>query len=189
MDDPYVYPGTDVLRNKEDIRDADELAAFERMATANRMETLSDDVPITAEGYRAIHHYLFQDVYDWAGKGRLVDIARTDDLFCLTPYIEQELAKRFAAIQAENYLRGLSAEQFAARAAHHMSELNAIHPFRDGNGRAQRAFLFVLGRRAGHDIDMERINAQAWNDASRESFRTGNSGTMRDVIANATRRQ
>jgi fido (protein-threonine AMPylation protein) len=52
MTDPYVYPGTDVLRNKENIRDSRELEAFERTATANRMETLPDNTPITAEGYR-----------------------------------------------------------------------------------------------------------------------------------------
>jgi cell filamentation protein, protein adenylyltransferase len=189
MSDPYVYPGTNVLRNKEDIRDAEELEAFERLATANRMETLPDSVPITAEGYCAIHRYLFQDVYDWAGQYRLVDIARTDDLFCLAPYIERELAKRFAAIQSENSLRGLSPEQFAARAADHMTELNAIHPFREGNGRTQRAFLFVLGRQAGHDIAMERIDARAWNEASRDSFRTGNPRAMHDVIAAAIYQQ
>jgi cell filamentation protein len=64
MSDPHVYPGTDVLRNREDIRDAEELVAFERVATANRMETLPDNVPISAEGYCAIHRYLFQDVHD-----------------------------------------------------------------------------------------------------------------------------
>jgi cell filamentation protein len=185
MNDPYVYPGTDVLRNKENIRDARELEAFERTATANRMETLPDNTPITAEGYREIHRYIFQDVYDWAGKARMVDIAKDDDLFCLAPYIDQELAKRFEAIRAENGLRGLSAEEFAARAADHISELNAIHPFREGNGRTQRAFLFVLGRQAGHEVDMTRIDPQAWNDASRESFRTGDPTPMRNVIASA----
>ena len=59
MTDPYLYPGTDVLRNKENIRDARELQAFERMATASRMETLLDDTPITAEGYCEIHRYIF----------------------------------------------------------------------------------------------------------------------------------
>ena len=49
MTDPYLYPGTDVLRSKENIRDARELQAFERMATASRMETLLDDTPITAD--------------------------------------------------------------------------------------------------------------------------------------------
>jgi cell filamentation protein len=92
MIDPYLYPGTDVLRNKENIRDARELQAFERMATASRMETLLDDTPITAEGYCEIHRYIFQDVYDWAGEVRTVDIAKSDGLFCLAPYIDQELA-------------------------------------------------------------------------------------------------
>jgi fido (protein-threonine AMPylation protein) len=60
MIDPYLYPGTDVLRNKENIRDASELEALERMATANRMETLPDDIPVTVEGYREIHRYIFR---------------------------------------------------------------------------------------------------------------------------------
>jgi cell filamentation protein len=185
MTDPYVYPGTDVLRNKENIRDARELEAFERMATANRMETLSDNTPVTAEGCREIHRYIFQDVYGWAGKVRTVDMAKNDDLFCRAAYIDQELAKRFEAIQAENSLRDLSAEEFAARAADHISELNAIHPFREGNGRTQRAFLFMLGRQAGHEVDMTRIDPRAWNDASRDSFRTGDSRSLRDIIAAA----
>ncbi len=185
MSDPYVYPRTNVLRNKENIRDARELEAFERTATANRIETLPDDTPITAEGYREIHRYIFQDIYDWAGKARTVDIAKNDELFCLAPYIDRELAKRFEAIRAENWLRGFSTEEFAARAADHISELNAIHPFREGNGRTLRAFLFVLGRQAGHEVDMTRIDPQAWNDASRESFRTGDSRSLRDIIAAA----
>jgi len=185
MIDPYVYPGTDVLRNKEDIRDAHELEAFERMATASRMETLPDSLPMTAEGYCEIHRYIFQDVYDWAGKVRTVDIAKNDDLFCLALYIGQELAKRFDAIRAENDLRGLRADEFAARAADHISELNAIHPFREGNGRVLRAFLVVLGRQAGHDVDVAQIAPRAWNDASRESFRTGDAAPLHGVIAGA----
>jgi cell filamentation protein len=187
MSDPYVYPGTDVLRNNENIRDAEELAAFECLATANRIETLPDDFPVTPEGYRAIHRYIFQDVYDWAGDYRVVDIARADDLFCLVPYIAQQLAKRFEAIQSEDNLRGLGVEDFAARAAEHIIELNAIHPFREGNGRTVGAFLFLLARQAGHDIHMERIDAASWNEASRASFRTGDSRAMRNIIADAIR--
>jgi cell filamentation protein, protein adenylyltransferase len=91
MIDPYVYAGTDVLRNKEDIRDAHELQAFERMATANRLETLPDNIAISAEGFREIHRYIFQDVYDWAGKERTVDIAKNTDLFCLAPTLGESL--------------------------------------------------------------------------------------------------
>jgi cell filamentation protein len=185
MSDPYCYPGTDVLRNTRNIQDAKELAAFERTLTANRLEGLPDDFPITPEGYRAIHRYIFLDLYDWAGEHRIVDIARAENLFCLVPYIAQELEKRFKAIQSENTLRGLHAQDFATRAAEHLVELNAIHPFREGNGRTLRAFLFVLARQAGHEIKMERIDAVAWNEASRVSFRTGDSRAMRDIIANA----
>jgi cell filamentation protein len=187
MSDPYCYSGTDVLRNIDNIRDAEELAVFERFSTANRIETLPADLPITPEGYRAIHRHIFQDVYDWAGEYRLVDIARADSLFCLVPYIAQELTKRFGAIRSENNLRGLDAQGFAARTAEHVVELNAIHPFREGNGRTLRTFLFVLARQAGHDINMERIDAVTWNEASRVSFRSGDSQAMRNIIADAIR--
>lgn len=71
MQHPYCYPGTDVLRNKENIRDKDDLEAFERMASARRLETLSlDSLPITVAGLREIHRYMLQDVYDWAGEYR-----------------------------------------------------------------------------------------------------------------------
>jgi cell filamentation protein len=187
MSDPYCYPGTDILRNIRNIQDAEELEAFERSLSANRLETLPDDFPITPEGYRAIDRYIFLDLYDWAGEYRVVDIARVDNLFCLAPYIAQELAKRFKAIQSENNLHGLDAEDFAARAAEHVIELNAIHPFREGNGRTLRAFLFVLARQAGHDIKMERIDGVPWIEASRVSFRTGDTRAMRNIIANAIR--
>jgi cell filamentation protein len=90
-------------------------------------------------------------------------------------------------IQSKNYLRGLGVADFAERAAEHVIELNAIHPFREGNGRALRAFLFLLARQAGHDIKVERIDALTWNEASRVSFRSGDSRAMRNIIADAIR--
>src|SRR5882724_579085 len=81
MDHPYCYPGTDVLRNKEDIRDADELEQFERGHSARRLESLPSNIPITVAGYRRIHRYMLQDVYDWAGEYRWVDTGRTGP-FC-----------------------------------------------------------------------------------------------------------
>ena len=68
-----------------------------------------------------------------------------------------------------------------------MVELNAIHPFREGNGRTLRAFLFVLARQAGHDINIERIDPLSWNKASRVSFRTGDSQAMREIIVDTIR--
>jgi len=93
--------------------------------------------------------------------------------------------KRFAALHAEDHLRGLPPERFAARAAEHICELNAIHPFLDGNGRALRAFLEVLARQAGHHIDLARIDPNAWNAAAKRSYESQDYRLMHRVIAGA----
>jgi cell filamentation protein len=152
MQHPYCYPGTDVLRNKENIRDNVELEAFERTHSADRLETLPRNLPISVAGYREIHRYMLQDVYDWAGEYRTVDTGRTAP-FCKAEFIGRHMDARFAAINAEDNLRGLAPERFAARAAEHICELNAIHCFLDGNGRTQRAFLDALAAEADHKID------------------------------------
>ena len=75
--DPYTYPGTDVLRNILDIRDLQQLAAFEANATTARLIEL-DAAPIEGRAdiahLQAIHRYVFQDVYPWAGEFRTVNI-------------------------------------------------------------------------------------------------------------------
>ncbi len=184
MDHFYCYPGTDVYRNKEDIRDRDELEQFERMASARRLETLPHDLPITVAGFREIHRYMLQDVYDWAGEYRTVTTGRGAP-FCKAEFIAAEMDKRFKAINSEHKLRGLTPAQFSARAAEHICELNAIHPFLDGNGRTQRAFLEILAEQAGHHIDLARINPDAWNEAARVSYWTQDYRPMRDIIAAA----
>jgi cell filamentation protein len=92
------------------------------------------------------------------------------------------MAQCFAAIQAENGLGGLTREAFAARAAEHLCEINAIHPFREGNGRTQRAFLGRLAEAAGHHVVLERIDPEGWNNASIGSFQQGDYEAMRRVI-------
>ena len=169
MQHPYCYPGTDVLRNKEDIRDQAELEAFERQHSADRLLTLSYSLPITVAGFREIHRYMLQDVYDWAGEYRTVNTGRTGP-FCRADYIGLQMDKRFAALHAEDNLRGLPPERFAACAPEHICELNAIHPFLDGNGRALRAFLEVFARQAGHPIDLARIDPNAWNEVAKRSY-------------------
>jgi cell filamentation protein len=184
MDHPHCYPGTDVLRNKEDIRDREELERFERMASARRLETLPRHPPITVGGFCEIHRYMLQDVYDWAGEYRTVDTGRTGP-FCLAKFISRHMDARFAAINAEDKLRALAPEVFAARAAEHMCELNAIHCFLDGNGRTQRAFLQILAVQAGHEIDLARIAPEAWNAAASAGYHTQDYRPMHKVIAGA----
>jgi cell filamentation protein len=180
----YCCPGTDVYRNKEDIRDKHDLEELERMLAARRLETLPHDIPITPAGFREIHRYMLQDVYDWAGEYRWVDTGRTGP-FCKAGFVAAEMDKRFVAINGEDDLRGLDAATFATRAAEHIGELNAIHPFLDGNGRVLRAFLEILAEGAGFSIDLARVDPRAWNDAAARSFHQADYSPIREVIAGA----
>lgn len=76
----------------------------------------------------------------------------------------------FTALAEADYFSDLSSDDFALRAAHFLAELNAIHPFREGNGRCQNAFLGLLAARAGHNLDLSRLDANAFLAAMIESF-------------------
>jgi cell filamentation protein len=97
---------------------------------------------------REIHRRIFGDIYDWAGQIRTVAIAK-GATFCLPQYIESSAAVIFDDLRDENYLRGLDRDAFTGRLAHYLGEVNALHPFREGNGRAQRAFFGQLTLDAG----------------------------------------
>jgi cell filamentation protein len=182
MADPYVYSGTEVLINKEGIRDQGELEALERVMTTARLEMLPAMVPLTEDGYRQLHRHIFQDVYDWAGEYRTVNIAKGGHVFCLVPYIADQMRQRFATIQAESGLAVSFREEFVSRAAEQISELNVIHPFREGNGRTLRAFLECLAEHAGCRVTLERIDPDVWIDASIRGFRDGDYEPMRRVV-------
>lgn len=184
MSDPYVYPGTDVLINKRNIRDADILERFERVMSRRRAREPLGEFPITYEGYKAIHKHIFQDVYHWAGESRTVSLARGSTFFGPPDHVDTEMKKRFDLIQKENKLKGLRKAEFAKRAAEHIGEINAIHPFREGNGRAQRHFLKILARQASHKLDLQRITPEAWHQASVQGFH-GKHSAMEQVIRKA----
>jgi cell filamentation protein len=120
--------------------------------------------------YRAIHRHLFQDVYRWAGRFRTVRIIKGDSAFCYPENIASEMCRLFRWLKDEAFLRGCASDVFAPRAAHFLAELNAVHPFRDGNGRAQLAFLALLSARAGHPLALTELEPAAFLDAMIVSF-------------------
>jgi cell filamentation protein len=181
MSDPYVYPGTSVLINKLDLQSQSELDRFERLMVAQRLSEPPPAVEIGYEGYKILHHHLFQDVYDWAGQPRTVDISKEGSYFCRAEFIDSEMENRFRLIREEHWLQHLSQADFAERTAEHLGEINAIHPFREGNGRTQQLFLEILAKQAGHMVLRERIAPEAWNRASINSFQ-GDYNALRDVI-------
>jgi cell filamentation protein len=168
--DPYCYDGTTILRNKLDIQDHETLEAFElEMSTLRASEPLPDGSFDPAH-YCAVHHHLFQDVYDWAGVPRTIQTAKGGNLFCLPAYIERELAKLFATLSPESPFWNDHARTFVASATDFLAELNAIHPFREGNGRAQLAFVHLLGQAAGHPFDLTRVRRDTFLPAMIASF-------------------
>ena len=112
----------------------------------------------------------FQDVYDWAGEPRVIRIFKDGIPFGYPETFDAELARVFGWLKDQNFLRERDAGAFAAGAAWFLAELNAIHLFREGNGRTQTAFLAMLSAEAGHPLDLSRIEESDWMAAMVHSF-------------------
>jgi cell filamentation protein len=168
--DPYCYPDTTVFKNIPDIRDADAVAEFEAVSTAQRADEPLPEGRLSIRHYRAIHHHLFQDVYAWAGKFRTVRLGKDGSAFCYPDNIAREMQRLFADLRRQRHLKGLSPEAFVAAATHFLATLNAIHPFREGNGRTQISFLTLLADRAGHPVNLDRLAPERFLNAMIESF-------------------
>lgn len=185
MADPYVYPGTDVLLNRFELEDADVLAEREAQVSTLRLAQLAAARLTGAYDLRHLqefHRYIFQDIYPWAGELRRVPLAKPGSMFAAPEHVQSYATAVLDALAAEQHLRGLSHESFVARLTHYYSEINAVHPFREGNGRAQRAFLRQLSLDAGHTISWEELDRAELVDASQQSFR-GDNDAMRQLIA------
>ena len=171
-DTKYCYPDSDVLVNKLDIRDPNKLQIFERKLTMLRLLELLDK-PINGKfdfkHLQAIHAYIFQDVYDWAGKIRTVDIAK-GNTFCNVRFISSQADVIFSNLKEEYYLAGLEEYMFTKRLAYYFSEINALHPFREGNGRSQREFIRSLALKNGYLIYFEKASKEEMLIASKKSF-------------------
>lgn len=170
IDDPYTYEGSTVLRNKLGLTDAQELEDFEAEISAQRATESLPTGSLDFPHYCAVHHHLFQDVFEWAGKPRTVRIAKGGSQFCYPEYIEAEATKLFSQLKSDDYLRGLTTETFAGKAATFLTELNAIHAFREGNGRTQLTFFALLADTAGHPLNIDNLNPDALLRAMIASF-------------------
>lgn len=192
FNDPYCYPGTDILRNKPDIRDKERLWQFEFRKTAERSMELQES-PVVGRfdlaHLQAIHSYLFQDLYAWAGKIRTVDIFKGSTFFAHHAAIQNYADKQvFPAIARDKLLVALDKPIFVKRLAYHFAEINALHPFREGNGRSTRQFVEQLARHAGFDLDYTKVAQNDWVDAAIARF-SGNLVPMENVFTMITGKQ
>ncbi|SFU21066.1 Fic family protein [Mesorhizobium sp. YR577] len=179
--DPLCYPGTTVLKNKLDIRSQSDLDEYELAVFLTRADEDWPTGQLDYEHYKALHHHLFQDVYEWAGKRRTIRIGKNGNWFCYPDYIDQEMDRVFGVLSDKNHLIGLSVDEFAKAAAHVLAEINAVHPFREGNGRTQLALLSILAEHAGFPFDDDKLDRDRVIQAMVDSF-SGNEAPLSDLI-------
>jgi cell filamentation protein len=181
IDDPYTYENSTVLINKLDLREQAELDAFEAEISNARADEPLPEGNLDFTHYKAVHHHLFQDVYEWAGMARTVRMSKGGNSFCFPEYIEIQATKLFGELQENDFLQGLDGPAFADKAAHFLAELNAIHAFREGNGRSQLTFFILLADYAGHLIDLVKLDPREMLDAMIASF-DGEKAKLANVI-------
>lgn len=173
---------SDCLKNRLGLRDPDILQAFELEMSSLRA---TDPLPTGRFGpspYRRVHRHLFGDVYSWAGRYRTVRTAKGGNWFCFPEHIAGQMELLFARLQTTPFLPGVEDPVFLTGAAAFLGDLNAIHPFRDGNGRVQLSFLHLVALRAGHPLQFERLEPEPFMRAMIQSF-DGDLTTLREQLA------
>jgi len=184
-DKKYCYPGTKVLRNKLRIKD------FMRLQQAERDYSAAREADLLLHGFEgdfsldylcAIHRYLFQDVYTWAGKIRTVDVSK-GTMFCRAMYIVEQFDRLYNELVEENYLQDIKGStQMADRLAYYLGEINMIHPFREGNGRTQRVYIELLAKNSKRfELDFTLISKEEMIRACAESARGAN-GILEELM-------
>lgn len=155
------YEGTTCLINKFGIKDDKQLSLIEGQITFAKGSELERN-PIKGDfdfkHYKAIHKYLFEEIYEWAGKVRTVDMSKKGTNFAKANEIERLANACFARLKSENYFKGQEFNDFVSNIVDFYCVTNMLHPFREGNGRTQRIFISQLIRHAGYDIDFTKIN-------------------------------
>lgn len=182
MQDPYCYEQSSVLKNRLGIRDDKELSQAEADITGPRLDGLSSN-PVKAtydfSHLKEIHRRIFQDVYGWAGQPRTVDMSKGGSMFARHGMLESFLSGVFKTLNVERFewgnpgklpvIEGLAAV---------LADVNAAHPFREGNGRTQRIFISQLAKAHGLKIDWSICSPGEMREASIDSFNSKNAALI-----------
>ena len=182
QDSKYCYPDSDVLINKLNITDHAALYEAEMRITLVRVRQLQDR-PLKGKfdfkHLKTIHKYIFQDIYSWAGKERTVEIGK-GNLFCTVACLQDYARSVFDKYYPQCYDARDSIDDFVRVLADNYGDLNALHPFREGNGRAQREFARLVCLKCGYDFNLSCTTHHDMLEASILSFNKGdNSGYVK----------
>ena len=147
--------------NKFDIRNEKQLAFVESRIVIGKTEELHKN-PFSGNfdftHYKAIHRFLFEDIYDWAGEVRTIDMSKKGTNFTKASQIEEMAGRIFGRLNRMNNYVGLDHKSFVDEITDFYCSTNMLHPFREGNGRTQRAFLQQLVQNAGYEISFATMD-------------------------------
>ena len=178
------YENTSVLINKFNIRNEEQLNALEQSITSVLIAKASMDIPfenVDFDFYKALHKYVFSDIYEWAGEIRSVNMSKKGTNFCPAEKIEENSLRIFNNLQKSNFLKDLSSEDFLDGFVDLYCELNYLHPFREGNGRIQRLFLSMLLNHIGKKINFADIDEDRFMIATIKSV-SGDIFMLKDIF-------
>jgi len=158
VDSKYIYVDaeTGILRNIPNFKSAKELLFFESVTVAKRIQELknSSNIIIGIVSLFEIHKHLFQDVYEWAGEKRRVEISKDGKQFFLTNLFDTALLFIDNLILEYKALDKTDKNAIASKLAEILDNINYLHPFREGNGRAQREFIRTLALEKGFHLNL-----------------------------------
>lgn len=163
------YSGTSVLINKLGLKTQDALDEAERVAVtlhSVELEQSEPSQPFTFAFYCSLHKTLFGDLYNWAGELRTVNLFKKGTAFYPAETLQELGAAKFQYLAKEKEFQGLTHKAFVNKIAEFYHELNMLHPFREGNGRAQRLFFILLIRRGGYQINFADCDMDALMSAT-----------------------
>ena len=188
-DHMYCYPNTNILINKLNIKNDTALhnAEMEIVAyqTAGLLEkpTKGD---FDFKHLKAIHKRLFGQIYEWAGAPRMVAISK-GSLFCLPQHIESSADRLFGELSLNHFYITNRYDETLELLTKFFADINALHPFREGNGRSQREFIEELAKINGVDLDLTVVDRMDMIKASRESI-NGDYAKLRTMFKNCSQK-
>lgn len=158
--DQYIHPDTGILINKFNAKTSDELEEIEATITSAVLASLHlpSNFTLSDNLIFEIHKELFKDIYTWAGEPRKIDISKGDTYFAHAPFVESCVTVLMAELRNDSRLQSNVLSTFVEGIAHYYAEFNAIHPFREGNGRTIRALLSLVSEFHGYEIDWTNLN-------------------------------
>lgn len=171
--DPYSQDG--VLKNKFGEKDPKKLEILEKMSTIRGWIKLQNELIATpnlkldAALIKKIHKNLFEDVYDWAGQYRTVNIVKGKTMFANALYVPAALEDLVTKLNRDITSKSITANNISEKLAYYYGELNMIHPFREGNGRTQKIFIEKVADKLGYSLQLEKVDSKKLLEVTIES--------------------